>query len=286
VPKITRNGPLVMFISAVLFSIMAIMVKIAGATIPAAEIIFFRSLVSVVIILTIMNFRKPGFKIVAKDKLIVRGIVGGISLILYFYALTMTSVANAVTLDNTYPIFAAIFAVIYLNERFTLDKFFFLFTAFAGMLIMFRFNFSSMNTGDLLAIAAAVGSGIAIITIRELGRTDSTMMITFSFVLSGLILSLFFMTGHMITPTTNELFILFFLGIFGTFGQIFMTYGYKHCSAALGGIISMSSIVITAVMSVFIFGDPLTINMIIGGLLIFASAAFFSTKEQIEEAAK
>jgi len=282
----SMNGPLAMFASAVFFSIMAILVKVAGQTLPAAEIIFFRSLVSVVLLVAMMAGKKDSFRIGSRDKLIFRGVIGGISLVLYFYALTLTTVTNALTLDYTYPIFAAIFAAMYLNEKFTRDKLVFMAAAFIGLMLIFQFDFSSMNAGDLIAIAAAVASGAAIVTIRDLGRTDSTMMITLSFVLSGLIFSLLFIPGHFFVPGFRETMVLLTLGIFGTFGQLLMTYGYKHCSAAQGGIISMSSIVMTAVMAVFVFGEPLTLNMVLGGLMIFASAAFFSTKEQIEEAVR
>lgn len=276
------NGSFAMFLSAILFSVMAILVKISARTVSAPEIIFFRSLISVVLIVCMVLVGKARFKVKRFDKLVFRGIVGGISLVLYFYSLTLTSVANAVLLDYTYPIFAAIFAVMYLNERMTKEKAFFVLTAFVGLLLVFRFDFSSINLGDILALASGVTSGLAIVAIRDLRRTDSTAMITFSFVTAGLIFSCFFLKGNMSVPSYDIAVILLLLGVLGTGGQLLMTYAFKHCSATLGGLISMSTIVMTAILSVFIFGDPLTLNMIIGGLLVFASASFFSREEECE----
>jgi drug/metabolite transporter (DMT)-like permease len=271
-----------MFVSAIFFSIMAVFVTLAGKNIPAIEIIFFRSLISVLILAAIFLTGKAKFKAKAKEKLVFRGIIGGISMMLYFYALTMTNVANAVILSYTYPIFGAIFAVTYNNEKLTKETFAFLVTAFIGVLCIFRFNLEATNLGDILALISGITSGVAIISIRDLHKTDSSFIITFAFVLSGLIFSLPFLPGNMVGPNGYDLFLLIMLGVLGTFGQLLMTYAYKHCTAALGGIISMSAIVMTAIMGIFVFGVPLTWNLFIGGSLIFASASFFIRSEKIE----
>lgn len=271
-----------MFSSAVLFSIMAVFVKLLSESIPAAEIIFFRSFVSVVLIISLGLTGKVRFTAHSKEKLVFRGIVGGISLMLYFYAITLTSLANAVLLAYTYPIFASIFSMMYLKENITREKVIFIVTAFIGLMLILQFDFSSLNKGDLMALLSAVTSGMAVVSIRELRRTDSSAMIVFSFVLSGTIFSLFFMRGNFIPLDHMALAMLILIGVIGAFGQLFMTAAYKLCSTALGGVISMSSVIMTAIFSMVIFGERLTPNIIVGGLLIFVSAAFFSQKEQCE----
>ncbi len=274
------NGPLAMFISAVFFSFMAVLVNIAGKTISAAEITFFRSAICTMILLAILLFDKRSVKINRMDKLIFRGIVGGISLVLFIYALTLTKVANAMLLDYTQTIFAAIFAVMYLNEKMTKEKVMFLIMAFIGLLIVFHFDFSSINIGDMLALAAGFVSGLAIVAIRDLRKTDNSLMITMSFSLAGLIFSFFLLKGNTVVPTMHEDILLITLGVFGTLGQLSMTYAYKHCSAALGSVISMSAIVMAALLGIPILHEPLTYSLIVGGSLIIAAAVFFSREEQ------
>jgi len=273
------NGPAMMFASAALFSIMALMVKILSSTVPPAEIIFFRSFISVVVILLLGVTGKVHFHAHAKDKLIFRGIVGGISLMLYFYSITMTSLSNAVLLAYTYPIFASMFSIMYLKETLTREKIIFIIAAFLGLLLILQFDFSSLNTGDMLALMSAITSGMAVVSIRELRKTDSAAMIVLSFVLSGTVFSLFFMKGNLVSLHRPDLLMLLLIGVIGAFGQLFMTAAYKLCSTTLGGVIAMSSVVMTAILSMIVFGERLTPNMIIGGLLIFASASFFSRSE-------
>jgi drug/metabolite transporter (DMT)-like permease len=273
------NGPLMMFLSAVFFSIMSVLVNIAGHSISAAEITFIRSAITTFILIGILFFNKSSVKVNRMDKLVFRGIVGGISLVLFIYALTLTKVANALLLDYTQTIFAAIFAVIYLNERMTKEKIFFLVMAFVGLLIVFHFDISAVNIGDLLALAAGFVSGLAIVAIRDLRKTDNSIMITMSFSLAGLFFSLLLLKGNTVIPTSHETIILIAIGIFGTLGQLFMTYAYKLCSAALGSVISMSAIVMAALIGIPVLHEPLTYSLIVGGLLIIASAVFFSMEE-------
>jgi drug/metabolite transporter (DMT)-like permease len=278
------NGPIMMFSSAVLFSIMAIMVKALSSSVPAAEIIFFRAFISVAIITGMIAIGKVKFKIKEKGKAAFRGIMGGISLVLYFNAITLTSVSNAVLLSYTSPIFASIFSNIYLKEKLTKEMAAFIICAFLGMFLIFQLDYASLNIGDLFALISGITSGIALVSIRELRKTESSWMIVLSFVFFGTIFSLFSLNGNVVMPSASTLFILLMIGIFGTAGQLFQTYAFKSCSTALGGVISMSSVVITMMLGILIFHDYLTLNMIIGAILIFVSATFFSLKEQYEQA--
>jgi drug/metabolite transporter (DMT)-like permease len=280
--KTNLNGPAMMFSSAVLFSIMAIMVKELSRSISAAEIIFFRAFISFAIIMGMVAFKKVEFKIKQKGKATFRGIMGGISLMLYFNAITMTSVSNAVLLSYTYPIFASIFSNMYLNEKLTKEKVIFIISAFLGMFLIFQFDYSALNLGDLLALISGITSGMAVVSIRELRKTESSWMIVLSFVFFGTLFSLFFMKDNVVMPSSAAFITLLLIGILGTAGQLFQTYAFKICSTSLGGVISMSSVVITTILGILIFHDSLTINMVIGGVLIFASATFFSLKEQYE----
>jgi drug/metabolite transporter (DMT)-like permease len=226
--------------------------------------------------------KKVEFKIKEKGKATFRGIMGGISLMLYFNSITMTSVSNAVLLSYTYPIFASIFSNMYLNEKLTKEKVIFIISAFLGMFLIFQFDYSALNLGDLLALISGITSGMAVVSIRELRKTESSWMIVLSFVFFGTIFSLFFLKDNIVVPGGYALAALLAIGIMGTAGQLFQTYAFKLCSTALGGVISMSSVVITTILGVIIFHDSLTFNMIIGGILIFISATFFSLKERYE----
>lgn len=272
-----------MFLSAVLFSMMAILVKYTSDLVPAPEIMFFRSAISFLIILFIALLGKADIKPRSKGKLLFRGIIGAVSLTLYFYGISLTTLSNAILLAYTYPIFGAMFSAMYLDERLTKENISLILLAIIGVAMIFNFDFSNINIGDALALISGITSGMAITAIRELRRTDSSWAIVFSFVATASVTSLILTGFDFVVPTLPALFLLTVLGTLGTFGQLFMTYAYKHCSTALGGVISMSSVVMTSILSYFIFHEKLTLLMLFGGILIFLSAAIFSSKEECAE---
>jgi len=270
-----------MFLSALAFSLMAVTVKYASSFVPTPEIMFFRTFVTVAVIMLFAATGKVDLKVRSKGKLAFRGIMGAITLLLYFNAISITTLSNAILLAYTYPVFAAIFSSIYLKESLSPKKIMFIMMAMIGIFMIFGFNFENANLGDLMALISGITNGMVITSIRDLRKTDSSWVIVFSFALTASVLSLPLMGFNFILPSFAILSILVILGLFGTIGQLFMTYAYKLCSTALGGVISLSSIVITVILSVFIFDEKLTLLMVAGGLLVFISAASFSTEEML-----
>ena len=256
-PEIKANGPVTMFISSVFFSLMAIMVKMLSSSVPAAEIIFIRAFISFARIMGMVAAGKVNFRIHDKGKTIFRGVMGGISLILYLTH-NIDERFQCRSLSYTYPIFASIFSNIYLNEKLTKGKILFIVSAFAGMFLIFHFDYSALNIGDALALVSGFTSGLAVVTIRELRKTESSWIIVLSFVFFGTIFSLFSLKNNFIVPSALSLAILLVMGLFGTAGQLFQTSAFKLCSTALGGVISMSSVIITMALGMIMFHDSLT----------------------------
>ncbi|MFC1560094.1 DMT family transporter [Candidatus Margulisiibacteriota bacterium] len=274
------HGSFIMFLSAFMFSIMAVSVKFASQSVSASEIIFFRCIISVAIILLMALMGKADLKPHSMGLLIFRGLAGATGLTFYFHAVSLTTLSNAVLLTYTFPIFAAIYSSFLLKEYLTKQKIMLIFLAFFGIAMIFGFNFANVGIGDIFALTAGVINGMVITSVRQLRKTDSAWVIVFSFVLAGSIASFSMMGFRLPALTTAALLPLLFVGIFGTLGQLLMSYAFKACSTALGGIIQLSSVVITIILSYFIFKEPLTVFMVVGGLLVFWSAASFSSKEK------
>ena len=102
--------------SSLAFALMQICVKYLPH-IPAYELILFRSIVS--IILSVAILQKLGIPLLGNNKkvLMMRGIFGTTALLLFFYTLQNIPLASAVTLQYLSPIFTAIFAAIFLKEK-------------------------------------------------------------------------------------------------------------------------------------------------------------------------
>ena len=116
--------------STLAFSMMQICVKFLPH-IPATELILFRSIIS--LILSIYMLQKIGIPMLGNNKkvLLMRGIFGTIALLLFFTTIQNIPLASAVTIQYLSPIFTALFAAVFLKEKMQVRQWLFFGISFA-----------------------------------------------------------------------------------------------------------------------------------------------------------
>jgi drug/metabolite transporter (DMT)-like permease len=110
-----------MLVAGFLFATMGVFVKLGSAQFGAAELAFYRSLVTFVAMLGLLGARRGRGTLRTRyfGMHLLRAVVGSVSLIGYFYAITELPLATAQTLNYTSPLFLAIGTVVVLGERFS-----------------------------------------------------------------------------------------------------------------------------------------------------------------------
>ena len=81
-------------LSAFTFSVMSVFVKIAGSSIPALQVAFWRSFIAWVINLGVMSYERVEYPFGDKDSyklLFLRGSLATVSMTMGFYAVTVMS---------------------------------------------------------------------------------------------------------------------------------------------------------------------------------------------------
>ena len=101
------------------FSLMTLCVKNIDKRIPIYELVFFRSLLSLMITLFIIKLKNINPFGNNRPLLVLRGLLGTIALICIFYAIRNMPLSISTVIQYTYPIFISIFAGIFINERIT-----------------------------------------------------------------------------------------------------------------------------------------------------------------------
>ena len=93
-------------------------VKKIGPRLPVFEIVFFRSFISLLILIPLMQWRHHTFHGTAWLTLFLRALFGWGAMILSFYSMIHIRIGDASTLLNTLPIFVALFSPTLLGEPF------------------------------------------------------------------------------------------------------------------------------------------------------------------------
>lgn len=189
----------------------------------------------------------------------------------YLWAMRVTTAANAIFLQYTWPIFVFVISVAILRERADKRNMLALLLGMGGVLVVFA---GRGGASDALGIGLGAASGLCFavtaILLNRLGRMDSTYL-TFMCNLGGALLMLPFAWGrlHISLPAAGA---VLFLGWFQLgLGYFLFTRGVKTVSPQEAGIITLLEPVFNPVwVAIFVHELP-NVWTVLGGLLIAAA---------------
>ncbi|MDT0622853.1 DMT family transporter [Croceitalea vernalis] len=262
-----KKALLFMLISTASFSLMNAFIKYLDH-IPGFQLVFFRSITSFIFATTYLLSNQINVLGNQRKLLSLRAIAGLISMSLFFFSFKYLSVGTAVSLRYVAPIFAAIFAVILLKEKLKPIQWFFFFIAFTGVLILKGFDSEMSNIGMLLVITASVFTGIVYILIRKIGKADHPVVVVNYFMFFSTIVGGIMCLFNWIQPKGLDWALLASLGVFGYFGQVFMTKAFQMAETSRVAPIKYTEVIFTICIGVFWFGDTYTLWSFIGLFLI------------------
>ena len=283
------RGILLMLLASLSFAMMGGFAKVLTDALPPVEITFFRNIAGVILVGVTL------WKVPLKQKggkpflLLFRGTMGFLALLAYFYIMAYIPLGEAVTYNKTSPIFVAIFAYLFLDEKLPKSALLAILVGFLGIILVAKPDGFALDKYDMLGIFSGIGAALAYTSIRELRKYYDTRAIVLSFMGMGtlgpvvLMLLAPFVGGSstdilfapFVMPVGNEWFMIVAVGIFATISQILMTKAYELTKAGIVGTISYSNIIFAVIIGVML-GDPIPdiwtflgiLLVIIAGLLV------------------
>lgn len=248
-------GPSAMILAGLFFSGMASLVKLIGQShFSVFQIIFFRAGVAAVII-AIMTLKR-GVPLWGENHgmLLVRSIAGCIAMGLNFYAISKINLGDASVLNQSSPFFVMIFSWLFLGEKFYYPLLFLTLVSFIGIILVLHPSGQLLDPAALAGLGSAFFAALAYVAIRHLHKTDSFWTMAFYFMAVAAGLSLLPMLYTWKTPSLVETAILALTGLLGTFGQLLMTYAYKHEEASWVAPFSYMGVLFSFIFGLF-FGE-------------------------------
>lgn len=262
-----------MILATFWYGLMNLFVKLLGE-IPSHEIVFFRSLVTLVITWVLLRRRRISPWGKNRNWLILRGLAGFIGLTLYFYTVQHISLASAVTIQYLSPIFTGIFAIFLLGERMRWLQWIFFGLAFLGVIIIKGFDptVSPMWLG--LGIGSAVFSGLAYNVIRKLRGKEDPLVIVFYFPLVVIPLIGPYTLTHFHWPTLTQWGLLLAVGVSTQFAQVLMTRAYQLEEVANVSILTYLGTIYALILGTLVFDEQYSwqalsgMGMIVIGIIL------------------
>lgn len=274
-----QRGALLMMLSALAFSVMTVLVKLAGTRLPSQEIVVARALVSLV--LSFYLLRRAGLSPWGHDKrwLWIRGALGFAGLSCVYAAVTRLPLAEATVLQYLHPAITALFAGLFLGEAVTRRIGIATALSLLGVVLIARpawlFGTQASALDPLwvgVAVAGATFSAAAYVVVRRLARSEDPLVIVFYFPLVTVPLALPSMWPNFVRPEGVEWLLLLGIGLATQIGQISLTRGLMVLPAAHGTALSYLQVVFAAIWGVLIFDERLSPWTLLGGGLVITSA--------------
>jgi len=249
-----------MIVAGFLFAAMGVFVKLGSEQFGAAEMALYRSLFSLVAVLAVVTMRKGAtLRTRHMGAHLLRGIMGSVSLIGYFYAITRLPLATAQTLNYTSPLFLAIATTVVLRERFSYWLLAAIALGFAGVALLLQPTFAAGSEGPaVIGLLSGIFSAWAYLSVRTLGRLgepDWRVLFWFAVVASGMCAVWQSATSSFHPVTWGNVWMLLGIGLCGTLAQLAMTRAYRIGNTLVVGAFSYSTIVFATIATIVLWSE-------------------------------
>lgn len=275
------RGILMMCISTVAFSIMHGLVRFVSDVLPPFQIAFFRNLFGLAFLVPLLM--RSRFAILRTQKIglhALRGVINIGAMLMFFTALSISPIAKVTALSFTAPIFMAILSVIVLGERFRIYRWLAIFVGFVGMLIILRPGLVEIDTGALLVTGAAALWAVAMIIIKILSRTESSLTIV---AYMGIFLGIFSILPALWVWQPfglQTLGWLVMIGFFGSIAQMSLSQSLKETDPTALMPFDFLKLIWTTLIGMWFFAEIPDIYTWVGATVIFASGLFIALRER------
>lgn len=275
-----------MVLATMFFAIMNIMVKYIPR-IGAVEIVFFRSVVSLVMSYFILS--KKGIDLWGNNKkwLIIRGIAGSAGLLMFFYTIKTMPLGSAIAIQYMSPVFTSLLGIFIVRESVKPLQWIFFGIALIGVVAIQGFDPRVTTFQVVIGVAGAIASGLAYNSIRKLRTTDNPLVIIFYFPLVTIPVTGIYLLGSWLTPTFFELAILIGIGVVTQFAQYFMTKAYQSDALSKIASIQYIGIVFALAIGYWLFDESYDLSSGLGIIIIILAVILnVGYKIRLENTAK
>lgn len=269
----TAKGVLLALVSTALFVTVGVLVRILSERIDVFQILFFRQLVFITVLLPAIFknstlLMKP--RLVKLHLLRVTGAFCALSL--GFITVSNMPLAEATALGFTKVLFVALISSAFLSETIGSSRKFTLLVGFLGVMLVVQPSFDNMAlTYSLSGLGAALGAAVAVICVRKITQTEPTItLLAYQAIFVGA-LALIPAMFHWQWPTVYELTLLVSVGGISSLAQWIGVTAYKYGEANVVANVEYAKMIYSLILGYCIFSEVPDVLSLAGASLIFAS---------------
>ena len=283
------------------FSVNDIAIKYFTETMPLHEVVLFRAIVALIFTLTVFLPFEGGWAALKTRRPLLH-IFGGLCLVLanlcFFSALATIQLADASAIFFVAPLLITALSSLILKERVGFRRWSALVVGMVGVLLIIKPGSIDFEWAILLPLFAALAYALKNIITRNMGLTETAVVMSFylhlTFIISCLLMGLFFGDGKFnggedpalqfifrawVLPTKEMSFVIFLAGISSALGGYFIAQAYRHSSASLVAPFEYSTLPLAVFWGYFFWSEIPDVFSAVGIVLILSSGVFVALRE-------
>jgi len=284
-----------MLFASFMFAIMGVCVKLASEEFTTSELVFYRGVVGILVLGIAIRAQGGSFRTTMPYAHLWRGVVGVVSLWLWFYSIGKLPLATAMTLNYMAPIWIAVWLFAmgwwHAKNQIKWPLLAAVGLSFVGVTLLLQPAFhANLLTPALVALSSSLLSAMAYLQVRKLGLAgEPENRVVFYFAVMNLVAGVagnyvFARSGGAVwhpINTAHGALLLLGIGICATSAQIAMTRAYRLGNTLVVANLQYTGIVFSSVWGVLVFGDVFSWHSWAGIGIILASgiaATFYNTR--------
>ena len=282
-------GIALMLGTTILYATSTAISKWQVASYSFAEVLFFRTAVSLVVVAALV-LPRMGITVFRTKRLrdhAARSFTQTAAQSLILIALSMMPLAGAMAINFSAPLFATLFAALWLKEKVGLARAAALATGFGGVLLVTSPGADSVSTGALFALGNAVLYGSVTAAVRGMSETESPQTLA---IYQMLFMTLFFAVALPVfgfsVPTGRDALAMIAAGVCNGFGQYWWTRSLSLAPPAAVGPFYYFTLVWAMVLGFVFWGDVPSLELLAGSAVVVGSGLFLLWHEAAKRQAK
>lgn len=264
-----RRGAVLMVASGLLFSTMGALIKYISVHLPNEMVVFFRSAMGLLVLLPWVWRR--GFNHLKTTHWrghLLRGLAGLAAMYCYFYAIAHLPLAEATLLNYSTPLFVPFIAGLWLGEKISSRLWLAIGTGFVGILLILKPGLELFTPVSLIGVSSGLFAALAMVSIRRLTRSESTLSIVFYFSAVCTTVSAVPLLWRWQPPEPGLWVLLVAVGVLASLAQSLLTRAYSHAPAAQVGPFTYSTVVFAAIAGWAFWGEIPDVLSFAGAVLV------------------
>ncbi len=273
--KDARQAPLAAALwmggALVSFIFMAVSAREASAELPAIQLLFYRSLVGIAIVIAVALLSAKGLASLATRRLKehgVRNVFQFIGQYGWFYAIGVIPLAQVFAIEFTAPLWVGILAPIFLHERLTKGRVVSLLLGFFGILAVVRPGVVEVNSGTLAILIGAMGFAGGLIMTKRLTSTESPLQVIFYMSMVQVILSALPTLWEPVAPSWPVTGWVAVVAAAGLSAHACLVQAFRRADALTVAPFDFLRLPLVMVIAIFLYGEPFDVWILLGGSLI------------------